>query len=160
MSILLGIDRFANTEGMRLRGDKIGILCHAASVDQHFQHLTEICRMLELNVQRCFGPEHGIWADAQDMEAVDEDPRTEPNTGAIKVVDSTGASKNDYTLSLISSPSVSESLRFSFDILINNLKLIPDTYTVYLSSKLISKWEGGKANYFIALESTSTFNNN
>ena len=82
MSILLGIDRFASTEGMRLRGDKIGILCHAASVDQNFQHLTEICRRLELNVQRCFGPEHGIWADAQDMEAVDEDPRTEPNTGA------------------------------------------------------------------------------
>ena len=85
---------------------------------------------------------------------------TEANTGAVKVVDSTGASKNDYTLFSISSPTVSESLRFSFDILINNLKLIADSYTVHLSSKLISKWEGNKANYFIALENTSTFNNN
>ena len=73
------------------------------------------------------------------------------------MVDSTGASKNDYTLSLISSPTVSESLRFSFDILINNLKLMAGDYTVYLSSKLISKWEGEKANYFIALEGTSTY---
>ena len=85
---------------------------------------------------------------------------TEANTGAVKVVDSTGASKNDYTLFAISSPTVSESLRFSFDILINNLKLIADSYTVHLSSKLISKWEGNKANYYIALENTSTFNNN
>ena len=85
---------------------------------------------------------------------------TEANTGAVKVVDSTGASKKDYTLFAISSPTVSESLRFSFDILINNLKLMADSYTVHLSSKLISKWEGNKANYFIALESTSTFNNN
>ena len=48
---------------------------------------------------------------------------TEANTGAVKVVDSTGASKNDYTLFVISSPTVSESLRFSFDILINRLGL-------------------------------------
>ena len=85
---------------------------------------------------------------------------TEANTGAVKVVDSTGASKNDYTLFAMSAPTVSESLRFSFDILINNLKLMADSYTVHLSSKLISKWEGNKANYFIALENTSTFNNN
>ena len=85
---------------------------------------------------------------------------TEANTGAVKVVDSTGASKNDYTLFVMSAPTVSESLRFSFDILINNLKLMADSYTVHLSSKLISKWEGNKANYFIALENTSTFNNN
>ena len=83
---------------------------------------------------------------------------TESQKGSIKVVDSTGASKNDYTLQEISSPTSAESLRFSFDILINNLKLIPGGYTVHLSSKLISKWEGTSANYFIALEGTSTFN--
>jgi len=83
---------------------------------------------------------------------------TESNKGSIKVVDSTGASKNDFTLQEISSgDTYSESLRFSFDILINNLKLIPGNYTVYLSSKLISKWEGDSANYFIALEGTSTY---
>jgi len=79
--------------------------------------------------------------------------------GEIKVVDSTGASKNDFTLQSITSPTTSENVSFSFDILINNLKLIDDAYTVYLSSKLISKWEGSFATYFIALESTSNFNN-
>lgn len=82
---------------------------------------------------------------------------TEPNKVSVKVVDSTGASKNDFTLTEYETGDVyQESLRFSFDILINNLKLIPGNYDVKLSSKLISKWEGDKANYFIALESTST----
>jgi hypothetical protein len=83
---------------------------------------------------------------------------TESQSGSIKVVDSTGASKNDYTLQDITSPTTAENVRFSFDILINNLKLIPGDYMVHLSSKLISKWEGKSANYFIALEGTSTFN--
>ena len=83
---------------------------------------------------------------------------TESNKGSIKVVDSTGASKNDFTLKEIdANGTYQESLRFSFDILINNLKLIAGNYTVYLSSKLISKWEGEKASYFIALEGTSTY---
>jgi len=77
--------------------------------------------------------------------------------GDIKVVDSTGASKNDYTLQEIESPTTAENVSFSFDILINNLKLIPGNYTIYLSSKLISKWEGEQASYFIALEGTSTY---
>ena len=77
--------------------------------------------------------------------------------GDIKVVDSTGASKNDYTLQEIESPTIAENVSFSFDILINNLKLIPGNYTIYLSSKLISKWEGEQASYFIALEGTSTY---
>ena len=81
-------------------------------------------------------------------------------SGDITVVDSTGASKNDFTLQSITSPTTSENVSFSFDILINNLKLIDDDYTVHLSNKLISKWEGSFATYFIALESTSNFNNN
>ena len=52
---------------------------------QHLQldlrHLTEVCRDAGVDVVRCFGPEHGIWADAQDMIAVDADVR-EPVTGA------------------------------------------------------------------------------
>lgn len=81
-----------------------------------------------------------------------------PNKVTIKVVDSTGASKNDFTLGSYDTGDVyQESLRFSFDILINNLKLMPGAYTIALSSKLISKWEGEAANYFIALEGTSTY---
>tara|TARA_Y100000004_G_scaffold119998_1_gene134839 strand:+ start:592 stop:1272 length:681 start_codon:yes stop_codon:yes gene_type:complete len=80
-------------------------------------------------------------------------------SGDITVVDSTGASKNDFTLREIESPTTKESVSFSFDILINNLKLMNGDYTIHLSEKLISKWEGTNANYYIALESTSSFTN-
>ena len=82
---------------------------------------------------------------------------------AASVIDSTGASKNDYSFVLEVVNDVDTTSTFSFDVLINNLKLLDGhgDYMVKLSSKLISKWEGGcydkKVNYFIALESTSTY---
>jgi hypothetical protein len=42
-----------------------------------------------------------------------------------------------------------------FQFLIANLKLIPGTYNIDISSKLISTWSGNDVNYFIALEKTS-----
>ena len=38
-----------------------------------------------------------------------------------------------------------------------NLKMIPDDYTVVLSSAGISKFSGNEATYFVAIEATSTF---
>ena len=46
---------------------------------------------------------------------------------------------------------------FSFDFLINNLKVLPGNYEVSLSSKLISQWEGEEITYWIALEKTSKY---
>ena len=80
-SVSLGIDRFAKNPSSYVGDEKVALLCHAASVTQQYKHLTEIAVEAGLNVVRCFGPEHGIWADAQDMEAV-EDDQLEPNTGA------------------------------------------------------------------------------
>lgn len=79
--VLLGIDRFAMNPRSFVGSERIALLCHAASVDQHYRHLTQIASEAQLNVVRCFGPEHGIWADAQDMEAVDRE-EVEPTTGA------------------------------------------------------------------------------
>ena len=77
----LGIDRLAAERCARLQGRRVGLLCHAASVASDFRHLTELCVEAGVEVVRCFGPEHGIWADAQDMAPVDGEAR-EPVTGA------------------------------------------------------------------------------
>lgn len=77
--VKLGIDRFSEQPRSYVGSERIALLCHAASVNQQFKHLTQIVKEAELNVVRCFGPEHGIWADAQDMEAVDDD-KLEPIT--------------------------------------------------------------------------------
>ena len=80
-SLHLGIDQFAEDPRAFVGDERVALLCHAASVDHHYRHLTGIAADAQLNVVRCFGPEHGIWAEAQDMEAVEEEG-IEPTTGA------------------------------------------------------------------------------
>ncbi|MGK0359672.1 MAG: hypothetical protein ACI9U2_001978 [Bradymonadia bacterium] len=79
--VSLGLDRLADEGCARLRGLRVGLLCHAASVASDLRHITQILAADGVNVVQCFGPEHGIWADAQDMIAVREAP-PEPVTGA------------------------------------------------------------------------------
>ena len=79
-TVQTGLDRLVATRCERLRGRKVIVLCHAASVASDLRHITEIMRDDEIDVVRYFGPEHGIWADAQDMIAVDE-TLTEPLSG-------------------------------------------------------------------------------
>lgn len=70
-------------EGFRsLAGRRVGLVCHPASIAADLRHLTTCCRDAGVEVVRCFGPEHGIWADAQDMVAVDDAGAVEPVTGA------------------------------------------------------------------------------
>jgi uncharacterized protein YbbC (DUF1343 family) len=79
--VLTGLDRLVADGFSVLRGLRVGLVCHPASVDARLVHLTVRCREAGVRVVRCFGPEHGIWADAQDMISVDDD-RREPVTGA------------------------------------------------------------------------------
>ena len=79
--VLTGLDRLNRDGWTNYANQRVALLCHPASVDRHFEHITQSCARFEINVVRCFGPEHGIWADAQDMIGV-EDLQTEPVTGA------------------------------------------------------------------------------
>lgn len=81
-TVQLGLDVLVEEGFARLRGRKVGLLCHAASVASDLHHVTEHLVGAGIEVTRCFGPEHGIWADAQDMIAVDDDSAIEPVTGA------------------------------------------------------------------------------
>jgi uncharacterized protein YbbC (DUF1343 family) len=79
--IQLGIDQLADDPHAWLSDQNVAVLCHAASVDQNYKHLIQILADAHIKVKRCFGPEHGIWADAQDMEAVNKE-EIEPHTQA------------------------------------------------------------------------------
>ncbi|MCA9537962.1 MAG: DUF1343 domain-containing protein [Myxococcales bacterium] len=80
--VQLGLDVLVAEGFARLKGRRVGLLCHAASCGSDLRHITQACRDAGVNVVRCFGPEHGIWADAQDMIAVDDNTAREPVTGA------------------------------------------------------------------------------
>ena len=81
VQVRTGLDQLNASGWASFQNQKVALLCHPASVDKSFQHITQSCARYNVNVVRCFGPEHGIWADAQDMIGV-QGGQTEPVTAA------------------------------------------------------------------------------
>ena len=67
-----GLDRLANDAllGRRLRGARIGLLAHPASVTRGMVHVSEVLEALGVRPRIIFGPEHGYGGEAQDMIGV------------------------------------------------------------------------------------------
>lgn len=67
----LGIDVLLEKKKELIKGKKIGILAHAASVDTRGKHTIDRISKSRLGrIVALFGPEHGLATHAQDMEAV------------------------------------------------------------------------------------------
>lgn len=76
----LGIAILLEKKMELLKGKRIGILAHAASVDAKGAHTIDRIVGSRLGkVRALFGPEHGLTTHAQDMESVDT--AADPNTG-------------------------------------------------------------------------------
>ena len=73
-----GIEVLCEERGSRVAGVRVGVLCHAASVDGHLRHAVDLLSAAGAQVEREFAPEHGVMAGLQDMEVVAEtrDPLT------------------------------------------------------------------------------------
>jgi uncharacterized protein YbbC (DUF1343 family) len=62
-----GLDIIARKLPARLKGKKIGILCHAPSLTKNFRHITEVFFYNEdCKLEAVFGPQHGIFGQTQD----------------------------------------------------------------------------------------------
>ena len=65
--VITGLESILNDFPAKLKGKKIGILCHAASITRDFSHISNIfynrkdCKLAAL-----FGPQHGIHGQTQD----------------------------------------------------------------------------------------------
>jgi uncharacterized protein YbbC (DUF1343 family) len=57
----------------RLRASRVGVACNHTAVDANLDHLLERLAASGVAVRRCFTPEHGLHATAQDMIHVDDD---------------------------------------------------------------------------------------
>ena len=67
-----GIDRLIDENFFDLKDKRIGLLVHPASINSHLEYtLTLLHQKQGTEVVRLFGPEHGLWGMAQDMEGVD-----------------------------------------------------------------------------------------
>jgi uncharacterized protein YbbC (DUF1343 family) len=67
-----GLDRLATHPalGAELRGARVGLLAHPASVDRRMVHARRVMDDLGVTVAIVFGPEHGYGGEAQDLVGV------------------------------------------------------------------------------------------
>jgi uncharacterized protein YbbC (DUF1343 family) len=67
-----GLERVLTEPSLRgrLLGRRFGLLVNQASVTADLTHAIHALRAVGLTPERLFGPEHGVWGHAQDMEAV------------------------------------------------------------------------------------------
>ncbi len=75
MSVATGLERLASDEQdvvKLVRGRRVGLLAHPASVDARLRHAEDIVRASGANLSVLFGPEHGYTGQAQDMIGVGE----------------------------------------------------------------------------------------
>ena len=73
MTVQSGLDVLCNERLDLLRGRRVGVLCHPASIASDLTHAVD--RLIEAGVRptRLYGPEHGVRGEAQDMIGVDDD---------------------------------------------------------------------------------------
>ncbi len=73
-----GLETLVNEFPEKIRGARIGVVCHPASVDAELRHALDLLSAAGAKIVAIFGPEHGARGEAQDMERVDDvslDPR-------------------------------------------------------------------------------------
>ncbi len=68
----VGLDRLPSSTSLlrRLRGGKVGLLAHPASVDRRLEHASAVLDRSGVRPAIFFGPEHGYGGEAQDMVGV------------------------------------------------------------------------------------------
>lgn len=54
-----------------LRGRRVGILSHQASIDSRLRHVIDLLRTRQIEVTALFAPEHGFWGTAQDQVPIE-----------------------------------------------------------------------------------------
>ena len=79
MPVRTGLDVLRDDGFAPLRGRRVGLVCHPASVDSHLRHAADLLAAAPgVTLAALFGPEHGLHGQAQDLIAVDDPNATGP----------------------------------------------------------------------------------
>jgi len=65
-----GLETLIHDLPEKIRGARIGVVCHPASVDAELHHALDLLQGCGAQIVAIFGPEHGARGEAQDMEGV------------------------------------------------------------------------------------------
>ena len=71
--VRVGLESLAGDGVWRVRGRRVGLLAHPASVTSSLRHARDVLVEAGADVRALFGPEHGVGGEAQDMEGVEDD---------------------------------------------------------------------------------------
>ncbi len=78
--VATGLDRLLDSRLARLKGQRLGLLCHQASVNRALEHAVDLLRSLRsARLVALFAPEHGLAGAAQDHALIPTS--REPATG-------------------------------------------------------------------------------
>lgn len=69
--VRVGLDRIESDRGGVLRGKRVGLVVHAASVSADGRHAIDVMRAASVNVVRLFTPEHGLAGRAAAGEKIE-----------------------------------------------------------------------------------------
>lgn len=67
-----GLEALIDEFPQLIRGARLGVVCHPASVDADLRHALDLLHAAGGRIAAIFGPEHGARGEAQDMEEVDD----------------------------------------------------------------------------------------
>jgi len=71
MRVESGLEVLVHRQARLVRGRRLGLLAHQASVDAHYAHAAQLLFALRgARLVRLFAPEHGLWGAAQDHAAI------------------------------------------------------------------------------------------
>lgn len=65
-TVMTGLDRLAADGFAALRGQKVGLLVHPASVDVRLVHARDLMSAAQVDLTAIFGPQHGVLGQTQD----------------------------------------------------------------------------------------------
>lgn len=78
--VLTGLENLLRDHTRLIRGQRIGLIAHQASVDRSLEHAIDLVQSLRgVRLSAVFAPEHGLWGAAQDQAPIPNarDPRTD-----------------------------------------------------------------------------------
>src|SRR4028119_2380330 len=80
MNVLPGLEVLIDEEPWRIQGKRIGLVTNQSAVTRDLRHAVKLLQAGRgWKLTALFGPEHGIWGEAQDMAHIDHS--TDPLTG-------------------------------------------------------------------------------
>lgn len=65
--VQFGLDLFLQNIPNKIKGKRVGVVCHAASITSSYSHILDVfMKVTEFNVSAVFGPQHGLFGQTQD----------------------------------------------------------------------------------------------